>query len=188
MEHQSWDVLSHEQILDSPHLLVRKERVAVPNGPIISDYFIIENRGWAGIVPLTPEGLFLLNRQYKHGIGEVVIEFSAGGLEPDEDPKDCAIRELMEETGYSTDPENVELLSHLLANPTGSRTRIWLYLARDVRKTGTPRVDPVEVIETFLATPQELLTLIHSGLFAVQGQVAAAYLALERLGYLKFTI
>jgi hypothetical protein len=90
----------------------------------------------------------------------------------------------MEETGYSFADDQVELLAHMYANPTGARTKIWWYLARGVKLTGAPKVDPVEVIETRLVTARELLELLHSGQFAVQGQVSAAYMALERLGLL----
>ena len=44
------------------------------------------------------------------------------------------------------------------------------------------------MIENILVTPAELLDLIHSGRFLVQGQIAAAYLALERLGYLTINL
>jgi 8-oxo-dGTP pyrophosphatase MutT (NUDIX family) len=186
-EHQAWETRSYEQILDTPYLKIRREEAAVPGGPIIPDYYIIENRGWVGIVPVLEDGRFLLNKQYKHGIGQVVIEFPAGGLEPDEEPLDAARRELMEETGYSFGSKQVEVLAHMLENPTKARTRSWWYLARDVRKTGTQRIDPVEVIENLLVTPGELLGLIHRGEFAVQGQIAAAYMALERLGQIVTT-
>ena len=187
MQHQPWKTLSYEQVLDTPHLKIRREEVAVPDGPVIDDYYIIENRGWVGIVPVTPDGRFLINKQYKHGIGEVILEFPAGGIDPDEDdPRLTARRELMEETGYSFADEDCELLAHMLANPTGARTRIWLYLARNVRKIGVQKPDPVEVIENFLVTPRELLQLIHDGRFSTQGQIAAAYMALERLGYMTF--
>ena len=179
-----WETRTTQQILHTPYLKIRREEVLLPNGTIIPDYYIIENRGWVGIVPLTPDGRFLLNNQYKHGIGLEVLEFPAGGIdEEDDDPAQTAHRELMEETGYSTD--NMEFLAHMLANPTGAVTRIWWYLARDIRKTGEQKLDPAEVIENRLVTPAELLRLIHQGEFAVQGQVAAAYLALERLGFLK---
>ena len=184
---EPWKTLSYQQVLDTPYLKIRCEQVAVPGGPIIPDYYIIENRGWVGIVPLTADGHFLLNKQYKHGIGEVVLEFPAGGIDENEDdPQQTARRELMEETGYSYDDGDVELLTHMLANPTSARTRIWWYLARNVRKTGEQKYDPVEVIENLLVTPRELLYLIHEGRFSVQGQVAAAYMALERLGYFTF--
>jgi len=184
-----WKTLSYQQIIDTPYLKVRREQVAVPGGPIIPDYYIIENRGWVGIVPLTEDGRFLINNQYKHGIGREVLEFPAGGLDAHEDdPLITAHRELMEETGYSFEDEQAELLAHMYANPTGARTLVWWYLARNVRKTGMPKIDPVEVIENRLVTAKELLELIHNGSFAVQGQIAAAYMALERLGYLKVSL
>ncbi|RAQ97354.1 NUDIX hydrolase [Thermogemmatispora tikiterensis] len=181
-----WVTRAAERVLDTPYLKVRREEVLLPDGTLIPDYYIIENRGWVGIVPLTADGRFLLNRQYKHGIGLEVLEFPAGAIDPhEEDPLLTAHRELMEETGYSVAAEKIELLAHMYANPTGARTRIWWYLARDVAKTGEQKVDPREIIENLLVTPRELLALIHSGQFAVQGQIAAAYMALERLGYLR---
>src|SRR5216683_3343669 len=117
-----WKTLSYQQVIDTPYLKVRCERVAVPNGPVIPDYYIIENRGYAGIVPLTADGHFLINNQYKHGIGCEVLEFPAGAIDAHEE-------------------------------------------------------DP-------LITARELLELIHKGSFAGQGQIAAAYMAFERLGYM----
>lgn len=183
-----WETFSYSQVLDTPYLKIRCEQVVIPDGPVIPDYYIIENHGWVGIVPLTADGRFLINRQYKHGIGEVVLEFPAGGIDAGEEdnPQQTARRELMEESGYSYEDNDIEFLAHMLANPTGARTRIWWYLARNVRKTGTQKPDPVEVIENLLVTPRELLQLIHEGQFAVQGQISAAYLALERLGYMTF--
>ena len=76
----------------------------------------------------------------------------------------------------------------MLANPSGALTRIWWYVAYNVRKTGTQKIDATEVIENLLVTPAELMRLIHSGDFAVQGQIAAAYMVLEQLGLLKVTL
>jgi len=181
-----WKTLSYKQILDTPYLKVRREEVEIPGGPIIPDYYIIEDRGWVGIVPVTEDGCFLINKQYKHGIGCEVLEFPAGTIDAHEDdPLVTARRELMEEAGYSVEDGQIEFLAHMYAHPTGARTRIWWYLARNVRKTGEQKVDPLEIIENRLVTPQELLALIHDGSFMVQGQIAAAYMALERLGYLK---
>lgn len=184
-----WKTLSSSQVLDTPYLRVRREQVELPTGVILPNYYIIENRGWVGIVPFTADGRFLINNQYKHGIGHKVLEFPAGGIDEGEDnPLRTAYRELMEETGYSVEPDKMELLAEMIANPTGAITRIWWYLARDVRKTGEQKVDPAEEIENFLVTPTELLRLIHTGKFAVQGQIAAAYMALEKLGFLKAMI
>lgn len=182
-----WQVLSSQQVINTPYLRIRREEVKLPNGVILPDYYIIENRGWVGVVPVTEDGRFLINKQYKHGIGLEVLEFPAGGIdEGEDDPLMTAHRELMEETGYSVEPDQIEFLAHMLANPTGAVTRIWWYLARNVRKTGTQKLDPAEEIENFLVTPRELLAMIHDGTFAVQGQIPAAYMALEKLGLMTF--
>ena len=186
-QEKSWQVLSSHQVINTPYLKIRREEVKLPNGIILPDYYIIENRGWVGVVPVTEDGRFLINKQYKHGIGLEVLEFPAGGIDEDEDdPLLTAHRELMEETGYSVEPGQIEFLAHMLANPTGAVTRIWWYLARNVRKTGSQKLDPAEEIENFLVTPHELLDMIHNGSFAVQGQIPAAYMALERLGLMTF--
>lgn len=186
-QEKSWQVLSSYQVINTPYLKIRREEVKLPNGIILPDYYIIENRGWVGVVPVTEDGRFLINKQYKHGIGLEVLEFPAGGIDEDEDdPLLTAHRELMEETGYSVEPGQIEFLAHMLANPTGAVTRIWWYLARNVRKTGSQKLDPAEEIENFLVTPHELLDMIHNGSFAVQGQIPAAYMALERLGLMTF--
>jgi 8-oxo-dGTP pyrophosphatase MutT (NUDIX family) len=186
---QSWEVLSTRQVIDTPFLRIRSERVALPDGTILPDYYIIENCGWVGVVPITEDGRFIINKQYKHGIGLEVLEFPAGGIDPHEtDPLAAAQRELMEETGYSVEPGQIDLLSHMFANPTGSATKVWWYLARNVRKTGEQKIDPAEVIENILVTPAELVELLHSERFKVQGHVAVAYQALERLGYFTISV
>jgi 8-oxo-dGTP pyrophosphatase MutT (NUDIX family) len=182
-----WRTLASRQVLDTPYLRIRSEKVELPGGTILDDYYIIENRGWVGIVPVTADGRFLINKQYKHGIGMEVLEFPAGGIDPNEDaPLLTAHRELMEETGYSVEDADIEPLAQALVNPTGAVTRAWWFLARNVRKTGMQKVDPAEVIENRLVTASELLTLIRSGQFAVSSQVAAAYQAFDRLGFLRF--
>jgi 8-oxo-dGTP pyrophosphatase MutT (NUDIX family) len=188
-QRESWEVLSSRQVINTPFLRIRSEKIALPDGTIISDYYIIENRGWVGVVPITEDGRFIINKQYKHGIGLEVLEFPAGGIDPHEtDPLVAAQRELMEETGYSAEPGQIDLLSHMFANPTGSASEIWWYLARNVRKTGEQKVDPAEVIENILLTPAELVDLLHSERFKVQGHIAVAYQALERLGYLTISV
>ncbi len=184
-----WKTLSSRQVLDTPYLKLRCEQIELPEGTILSEYYIIENRGWVGIVPITEDGHFIINKQYKHGIGLEVLEFPAGGIDEDEDdPLQAAQRELMEETGYSVSPENIKPLGQMIANPTSAVTRAWWFLARDVQKTGSQKIDPAEVIENMLVTPAELLQLMHGGQFSVQGQLAAAYMALEQLGFLKTTV
>src|SRR5690348_14842568 len=96
-QEKPWQVLSSQRVLNTPYLKIRREEVKLPNGIILPDYYIIENRGWVGVVPVTADGRFLINKQYKHGIGLEVLEFPAGGIdEGEDDPLLTAHRELME--------------------------------------------------------------------------------------------
>src|SRR5437763_14121744 len=116
LKNYPWKTLSYQQVIDTPYLKIRCEQVVVPNGPVIPDYYIIENRGWVGIVPLTDDGRFLLNNQYKHGLGREGLEFPAGGVDSQEDhPVITARRELMEETRQSLEDHQGELLARQYA-------------------------------------------------------------------------
>ena len=52
------------------------------------------------IVPLLDDGRVVVERQWRYPMGRAMLEFPAGKLEPGEPVLDCAVRELIEETGY----------------------------------------------------------------------------------------
>ncbi|MFN4116575.1 MAG: NUDIX domain-containing protein [Inhella sp.] len=83
-------------------LQVRSERVRLPDGGQANREFIV-HPGAVMIVPLLDDGSLLLERQYRHPMGRVMLEFPAGKLDAGEDPLSCAQRELQEETGYRAD-------------------------------------------------------------------------------------
>ncbi len=62
---------------------------------------IIHHSGAIVIIPIDAEGRILLVQQWRRAVGEITIELPAGTLEQNEDPLDCAKRELQEETGFA---------------------------------------------------------------------------------------
>ena len=60
---------------------------------------IVEHQGAVAIVAITDEDKVVLIKQFRKPIEQVIWEIPAGKLEMGESPKDCAIRELKEETG-----------------------------------------------------------------------------------------
>jgi ADP-ribose pyrophosphatase len=60
---------------------------------------VVEHPGGVAIVPVTEDGNVLMVRQYRYPMGEELLEIPAGKLERGENPMDCAVRELSEETG-----------------------------------------------------------------------------------------
>ena len=62
---------------------------------------IVEHPGAVGIIPITSNKDIVLVRQFRKAVEEALLEIPAGLIEYKEEPSQCAIRELKEETGYT---------------------------------------------------------------------------------------
>ena len=99
----------------------------------------------------------ILERQYRHAAGQVLIELPAGRVEPGEAPLAAAKREMIEETGYRA--KRWTLLTKYFASPGFLGEWMQIYLARDLRE-GTATPEPDENIEVFRLPLSEVLALI----------------------------
>ena len=175
-----WRILSSAYRLETPFLRLRADRVELPSGQIVDEYFVRESRGFAIVFALTPDGRVILVRQYKHGIAGVVTELPAGAIDPDETPHACAARELAEETGYTGSAP--ELVRTFLTDPTSSDSRFHLFVVRDARRTHEPALDLTEEIDVELASVDAVRAMVYDGIIASGSQVAATLIALAFLG------
>jgi len=78
---------------------VRRDRVALPDGSEACREYIVPPRA-VMIVALLGADRVVVERQWRYPVGRAMLEFPAGKLEPGEPVLDCAVRELIEETGY----------------------------------------------------------------------------------------
>ena len=116
---------------------IRVDRVRFADGSE-ADREIVEHPDAVGIVALDDEGRVLMLRQYRHAVGERLLELPAGKLDtPGEDPAEAARRELQEETGYEAGRVDPLLRFHNSAGWTGESTT--LYLAENLRHVGVPQ-------------------------------------------------
>lgn len=125
-------IVSSEQVYEGRAVSLRKELVELPSGKRFYREVVIHS-GASAIIPITPEGRIIFVRQYRHPIGEYILEIPAGTLRHDENPEDCARRELEEETGYFAD-ELIHLLT-IYPCPGYSNEKLHIYLARGLRKS-----------------------------------------------------
>ena len=96
-----WEVLKSDYLFRKEWFTVRLERVRLPNGSEIAEYWVSEYRPWVNVVAVTRTEEVVLIRQYRHGLGAVHFELPAGTTDEGEvDLEAAARRELGEETGY----------------------------------------------------------------------------------------
>src|SRR5699024_8212829 len=81
------------------HLQV--DDVLLPDGQK-SKREVIKHPGAVAIIPITPDNKIVLVRQYRKPLEKTIVEIPAGKMEEGERPEITAIRELEEETGYTT--------------------------------------------------------------------------------------
>jgi ADP-ribose pyrophosphatase len=91
---------------------------------------IVRHPGGAAVLPLHEDGTVTLIRQPRPAINAITLEIPAGRLGADEDPLDCARRELEEETGLTAN--SIEPLSFIYSSPGVFDEKIYLYLAREL--------------------------------------------------------
>ena len=83
---RKWEIIESEYLIRRPWLTARRDRVKLPTGVEIPEYYILEYPDWVNVIAITKEGKFVLVRQYRHGIKETRYEICAGVCETGEEP------------------------------------------------------------------------------------------------------
>lgn len=162
LEPESWSILDTRYLYRHPWLTMRRDRVRLPNGRIIDDYYVWEYPPWINVLATTPENLVILIRQYRHGIGKIFYELPAGVHDkPEESLLEAAQRELFEETGFGGGSWNVWM--ELSANPALQNNLTCTFLAENVRYKGSRNLDPTEEISVHPVTIDALRAIVLDG-------------------------
>lgn len=172
---ERWKLLDSEFKGDFEVFEVRRKRARSPRTERAHHFHVIEAPDWINVIPLTPEGLIVGIRQYRHGTEEVTLEIPGGVIDPgDASPAVAARREMIEETGY--DAEELVPLGHVAPNPALQDNRCYTFLARNARPVREQALDGAEEIEVVLIDPDEVPALITGGEITHALVVAAFYL------------
>lgn len=170
--------LESQTIYQGRIITVTQDTVRLENGKNAKRE-VVHHHGGAAIVPVGKNGEVYLVRQYRYPMGRELLEIPAGKLEPEEDPRAAAIRELEEECGLTAD-EIVDL--HPVYPSVGYDTEvIYMYLATGLHETKC-HPDEDEFLDRLSYPLDTLVEMVMQGEICDAKTVAGILKAKERLG------
>ena len=157
-----WQIIQSEYIHQESWLTVRRDRVNLPNGSTIPNYYVFEYPHWVNTIAITKASQFILVSQYRHGLQSINYELCAGICdEKDITPLYSAQRELLEETGYGCG--HWQQFMVLSPNPSNHNNLTYTFLATDVEKISEPHLDETEDLRVHLFSLDEIKSLLMQG-------------------------
>lgn len=137
-----------------------KERLLTPGGKEV-DWELVVHPGASAVIPVDSDGKILMVRQYRNASDSYTLEIPAGVLDSaDEDPFDCAARELEEETGYKS--KDIKYLFNFYSSIGITDEVIHIYVAKNLIQT-QQNLDDDEFVEVERYTLEELIDMIFRG-------------------------
>lgn len=118
---------------------------------------IVEHDGGVTVIPVDSDGNVYCVRQFRYAFGESIIETPAGKLEKGEDPFQCAMRELGEETGFTAD--KYVYLGEFYPSPGYCHEKLYAYLALGLKK-GEAHLDEGEFLDVLRIPLDNLVEMV----------------------------
>jgi len=140
-------------------LTLKQDIVRLPDGKQTGREYVL-HPGAVMMIPLFDDGTVLMERQFRYPVGEVMLEFPAGKLDPEEGALVCGKRELLEETGYTA--TRWDYLTRIHPVISYSTEFIDLFLARDLT-AGESKLDDGEFLETFVTPVGQVIDWVRQG-------------------------
>lgn len=161
-----WQTLG-ARVLHDDVIRIEEHDVRTPDG---REYVfpVIISPGFAKVVPLLPTGDVVLVRQFRYAMGMETLEVPAGALDAEEDPLDCARRELGEETLLRSD--SIELLGEFSTSPGRMNERGYIFLARNC--VPDPTAHQHEPTEPIAMPLEDAIGLIGTEILAAPSSLA----------------
>ncbi|MEA4894121.1 MAG: NUDIX hydrolase [Oscillospiraceae bacterium] len=118
---------------------------------------VVEHPGGVTVIPIDDNGFVYCVRQFRYPMLEHLLEVPAGKLEKEEEPLQCAERELSEETGITA--SEYVYLGKIYPSPGFCREILYIYMARGL-SFGTAHPDHNEFLDVEKIHIDELVRLV----------------------------
>jgi ADP-ribose pyrophosphatase len=152
-------ILSSEIVYKGPIFGVRRDQVLEPTG-VRTMREVITHPGSVVVMPVLSDGRIILIRQYRHATRQFLWELVAGRMDPGENIKQAAARELIEETGYRA--KKLRVFLDLFPTPGFLEERMYILIAEGLT-LGKAEPEEDEKIEAKAYKRSELEKMIKNG-------------------------
>ncbi|HNB53509.1 MAG TPA: NUDIX hydrolase [Anaerolineales bacterium] len=153
------ELLSRTIVYESSWVNLYLDEVRFPNGHVIEQYHLLDfPHASVGILMENASGEVMFVRISRYPTGLTEWELPAGGIEPDETEIEAARREVLEETGYTSEAHQV-IYSYY---PINNITNQLFHLVRCRAGERVQDFDPNEVSQTHWFTKEEVRELIRT--------------------------
>jgi ADP-ribose pyrophosphatase len=174
-----WKKLSSTYLSEHVYFTARQDRCERPDGQVVDPYFVVEMPPSVCAVAVTENNEVVMVKQYRHPIGEIIMEIPGGFIDPNEDVEKAIARELLEETGYEF--STFDYLGKIAANPGVLNNYTYLYLARGGKKIAAQQLDHNEDIELITLPLETLRSMLEKNEIKQALHLACVFYAFKKL-------
>ena len=150
--------IKSEKVYSGKILSVKLSTVELPDQKYSKREIVLHDNAVA--VVAIHDDKILLVKQYRISVDKIIYEVPAGMIEHDENPKDAALRELEEETGYRA--KSIEYLTEFYSTPGFCTEKLSIFYAKDLEFVGQ-NLDEGENLEVVEMPLKEAMSMIESG-------------------------
>lgn len=172
--------LTTRNIFKGKIINLQVDQVSLPDGNI-GEREIVKHPGAVAVIPVTDSGKIIFVKQYRKPLERTLVEIPAGKMEPNEKPEITAVRELEEETGYTTD--SLTYVTSFYTSPGFADEIMHIYFTNALKKLDTLVLgDEDEFVERMELSLEEAIQYVEAEkIFDAKTAYAVQYLMIKGL-------